>query len=90
MAHFECVFKGMCVWSEPKSELYWQCNDCFGCSRCNTKTMFEDISNQVVVNLDFTDNYTLCYKCGFLDSYYRYCKLCMKYCKKIPTPLPSS
>ncbi|KAL4453004.1 hypothetical protein ABPG73_004782 [Tetrahymena malaccensis] len=91
MVHFECEFKDIQVWNESKNELYWQCSDCFNCAKCQSKSLIDDSDKQLIVNLDFTDNFTLCYKCGFLDAYYRFCKFCNKYCKKIPAlPKPAN
>lgn len=42
MAHFECVFKDVQVWSECKNELYWQCGDCFSCLNCKSNNLLEE------------------------------------------------
>lgn len=78
--HLNCIYPQIGVLFPSE----WRCEDCFSCSRCGSKKLFSSNLNVETGNIqpEFCENFKYCYECGLKMAYYKFCKICKKYCQK--------
>ena len=66
-------------------DFVWKCPDCFECRKCHTKNVLdgielnEDFGYCGLIYFEFCEDFNLCYQCGMISAYYKFCKICKKY-----------
>ena len=80
MFHLECIYRTNTTLFEIKKEIDWKCDDCFKCAKCGSKKLIDSNIKFANIKLEFTDNCNFCYKCGLFEAFYKYCRICGKFC----------
>ena len=78
--HLNCVYPQVRILFPS----YWKCEHCFKCANCGINKIFTDnlsIDNNVIYH-EFCEDFKWCYECGLKLAYFKFCKICKKYCQK--------
>ena len=82
--HLNCIYPqvGVLFTSE------WRCEECFKCSRCGSNKLFSENLNieNGTIQPEFCENFKWCYECGLKLAYFKFCKICKKFCQKTICP----
>lgn len=78
--HINCIYPQIGVLFPSE----WRCEECFHCSRCGSNKLFSDNLNVESGNIqpEFCEDFKWCYECGLKMAYFKFCKICKKYCQK--------
>jgi len=85
--HLNCIYPQVGVLLPSD----WRCEECFKCSRCGSNKLFSDNLNIEVGSIqpEFCENFKYCYECGLKMAYFKFCKICKKFCQKAITTTES-
>ena len=78
--HLNCVYPQVNILFPS----YWKCEQCFKCTNCGRNKIFIDnlsIANNIIYH-EFCEDFKWCYECGLKLAYFKFCKICKKYCQK--------
>ena len=78
--HLNCIYPQVGVLFPSE----WRCEECFKCSRCGSNKLFSDNLNVEAGNIqpEFCEDFKWCYECGLKMAYFKFCKICKKFCQK--------
>ena len=81
--HLQCLYSNISV----VFPAFWQCENCFSCANCGgnkviNETLLSFDAKQNTIYPEFCEDFKYCYECGLKLAYYKFCRICKKYCQK--------